>query len=151
MFAFRFHSRGLLLSALIAAASPVCALAQNEPPANPAPEGPPSPVAPPAGASAPYDDKLTRLSEILGSVHYLRNLCNPGKEDEWRAAMQQLLEKETESEPKRRERLTAAFNRGYRSFASVYTNCTAAARVAEERYRNEGATLATEIVARFGN
>ncbi len=23
----------------------------------------------------PYDDKLMRLSEILGAVHYLRELC----------------------------------------------------------------------------
>ena len=48
-------------------------------------------------------------------------------------------------------RLTAAYNRGYRSFASVYTSCTPAAVRAEQNYRNEGATLATEITARFGN
>ncbi len=29
----------------------------------------------------PYDDQLSRLAEILGSIHYLRNLCNTGKED----------------------------------------------------------------------
>jgi uncharacterized protein (TIGR02301 family) len=100
---------------------------------------------------APYDDDLTRLSVILGSVQYLRSLCNTTKEDDWRLGMQQLLDAETKGEPKRRERLTAAFNRGYRSFASVYTDCTSQAIVAEERYRNEGATLATEITARFGN
>jgi len=99
----------------------------------------------------PYDDQLSRLAEILGSIHYLRNLCNTGKEDSWRADMQQLLDTETKDEPKRKERLTASFNRGYRSFASVYTDCTPQAIVAEERYRNEGATLATEITARFGN
>lgn len=99
----------------------------------------------------PYDDQLLRLAEILGSVNYLRNLCNPATEDGWRVGMQQLLDAETKNEPKRKERLTAAFNRGYRSFASVYTNCTPQAVVAEERYRNEGATLATEITARFGN
>ena len=100
---------------------------------------------------APYDEQLSRLAEILGSIHYLRNLCNAGKEDVWRADMQQLLDTETKGEPKRKEKLTAAFNRGYRSFASVYTDCTQQAIVAEERYRNEGATLATEITARFGN
>jgi uncharacterized protein (TIGR02301 family) len=84
-------------------------------------------------------------------VQYLRSLCNTTKEDDWRLGMQQLLDAETKGEPKRRERLTAAFNRGYRSFASVYTDCTSQAIVAEERYRNEGATLATEITARFGN
>ncbi|AVA20929.1 MULTISPECIES: TIGR02301 family protein [unclassified Rhizobium] len=99
----------------------------------------------------PYDDQLSRLAEILGSIHYLRNLCNTGKEDSWRADMQRLLDAETKDEPKRKEKLTASFNRGYRSFASVYTDCTPQAIVAEERYRNEGATLATEITARFGN
>jgi uncharacterized protein (TIGR02301 family) len=65
--------------------------------------------------------------------------------------MQDLIDKETATEVKRRERMTAAFNRGYRTFASVYTNCTGPAIVAEQRYRAEGATLASEIVARFGN
>lgn len=100
---------------------------------------------------APYDSRLERLSEILGAVHYLRNLCLEAREDGWRRSMQDLIDLEAAGEPKRRERLTAAFNRGYRSFASVYTGCTQAALVAEERYRNEGATLALEITARFGN
>jgi uncharacterized protein (TIGR02301 family) len=110
---------------------------------------------PPAAAveekPAPYDGRLERLSEIIGAVHYLRNLCMDKAEDNWRASMQRLIELEAGSEPKRQERLTAAFNRGYRSFAAIYTACTDSAVVAEERYRNEGATLATEITARFGN
>ena len=100
---------------------------------------------------APYDERLERLSEILGAVHYLRNLCMDKAEDNWRASMQRLIQLEAANEPKRQEKLTAAFNRGYRSFASIYTACTDSAVVAEERYRNEGATLATEITARFGN
>jgi uncharacterized protein (TIGR02301 family) len=98
----------------------------------------------------PYDGRLERLSEILGAVHYLRNLCAE-KEDGWRQSMQQLIELDARDEPKRRERLTAAFNRGYRSFAATYTACTEPAIVAEERYRIEGATLASEITARYGN
>jgi uncharacterized protein (TIGR02301 family) len=58
---------------------------------------------------------------------------------------------EAGNEQARKERLTAAFNRGYRSFASVYASCTGQAVVAEEKYRIEGATLAAEITARFGN
>lgn len=100
---------------------------------------------------APYDERLERLSEILGAVHYLRNLCAPAPEDGWRTAMQRLVELEAAGEPKRREKLTAAFNRGYRSFAATYTSCTQPAVVAEARYRAEGATLAAEITARFGN
>jgi uncharacterized protein (TIGR02301 family) len=99
---------------------------------------------------APYDDRLLRLAEILGSVHYLRNLCN-GRETEWRELMAGLLADETKGEPLRAARLTAGFNRGYRSFAATYTKCTPQAVEAEEKYRAEGATLATEITARFGN
>lgn len=99
----------------------------------------------------PYEARLLRLAEILGSVHYLRNLCNAEGEAGWRESMQRLLDSETAGEQNRREQLTAGYNRGFRAFASVYTGCTEAARVAEERYRREGATLVTEIVARYGN
>ncbi|MBP1860702.1 TIGR02301 family protein [Rhizobium herbae] len=100
---------------------------------------------------APYDARLLRLAEILGSVHYLRTLCKDPAADSWRQSMQDLLDKEAQGEAQRRARMTAAFNRGYRTFASVYTACTPPAVVADERYRAEGATLASEITARFGN
>ncbi|WP_455272157.1 TIGR02301 family protein [Rhizobium herbae] len=111
------------------------------------------PVIPPVAAEkpAPYDARLLRLSEILGSVHYLRTLCKDAGADTWRQSMQDLLDKEAKGEVDRRARMTAAFNRGYRTFASVYTACTPPAVVADERYRAEGATLASEITARFGN
>ncbi|MBO3759645.1 TIGR02301 family protein [Ciceribacter sp. L1K22] len=100
---------------------------------------------------APYDEQLARLSEILGSLHYLRNLCNGDEEPGWREAAQKLLDTETASEPARRARLVAAFNRGYRSFAATHSVCTPAAIAAEEQYRAEGATLAVEITGRYGN
>lgn len=99
----------------------------------------------------PYEARLLRLAEIIGSIQYLRNLCNPEGEKGWRESMQALLDSETVGEPGRREQLTAGYNRGFRAFASVYTVCTASALVAEERYRHEGATLIAEIVARYGN
>jgi uncharacterized protein (TIGR02301 family) len=104
-----------------------------------------------ATTSTAYDDKLSRLAEVTGAVHYLRNLCQKDAKEDWRKAMGDLLAVETANEPERRQKLTAAFNRGYRSFAAVYTECTRAAVVAEEQYRNEGATLASEIASRFGN
>ncbi|WP_310298686.1 TIGR02301 family protein [Rhizobium sp. BE258] len=135
----------LLLCAGVAMSAPVWA--QGNKAAQPAaPEVPPPPP-----AAVPYDGKLLRFAEVIGSVHYLRTLCKASGGDEWRNDMQQLLDSEAKDEPQRKERLTAAFNRGYRAFASVYTDCTPSAIVAEERYRNEGATLATEITSRFGN
>lgn len=99
----------------------------------------------------PYEARLLRLAEIIGSIQYLRNLCNSEGETGWRESMQALLDSETEGEANRRAQLTAGYNRGYRAFASVYIICTASALVAEERYRHEGATLIAEIVARYGN
>ena len=136
-------TKSLLLTAvLLAITGPVAAQGSDEA------------IVPPAADSekpTPYDDRLARLSEVIGAVHYLRNLCKADGEPEWRQSLQGLLDAETRAEPKRRARLTAAYNRGYRSFASVYTSCTPAAVRAEENYRIEGATLATEITARFGN
>lgn len=129
-----------LLLAFIAA---VPALAQDAPP--------PVTEAEPQEKPAPYDAQLIRLSEIIGAIQYLRNLCGSSNEPEWRRQMEKLIEMETAGEPKRRERMVAAYNRGYRSFASVYMTCTPSAATAAERYRAEGATLAMEIASRYGN
>jgi uncharacterized protein (TIGR02301 family) len=108
-------------------------------------------VAPEAAKPAPYDIQLARLSEILGALEYIEGLCKNATPNDWRSDMSQLLQAEAANEPLRHERLTAAYNRGYRSFASVYTDCTSNAKLAEKAYRNEGATLSQEITSRFGN
>ncbi|HLP65926.1 MAG TPA: TIGR02301 family protein [Rhizobium sp.] len=137
------------LSATVAAALLVASLGALPAAAQDAP--PPVAEAEPQEKPAPYDTQLIRLSEVIGAVQYLRNLCSGSSEPEWRRQMEKLLETETAGEPKRRERMVAAYNRGYRSFASVYTTCTRSAVTAAERYRAEGATLATEIATRYGN
>lgn len=143
---------GLVLGAGLAGpgAQPVQAQSQNRGAKAPAP---PPAAAPPAEAPkpAPYDDRLARLSEVLGAVQFLRKLCDQQEEPGWRNLMEKLLATETNGEDERRQRFTAAFNRGYRTFAAVYTRCTPSAVQAEQRYRNEGATLAAEIAARYGN
>ncbi|WEX07659.1 TIGR02301 family protein [Chelativorans sp. AA-79] len=103
----------------------------------------------PAAAQAPYDPQLMRLAEVLGSVHFLRGLCGE-KEGVWRAQMEALLDAEAPSE-ERRAKLVASFNRGYRSFAGVYTSCTDSALQAIDRYMKEGETLTNEITLRYGN
>jgi uncharacterized protein (TIGR02301 family) len=133
------------LTAFYASSLPLVAAQPAKPAAAPTAPPPPAEEKP-----APYDSQLTRLAEVLGSISYLRQLCGAEQED-WRAMMAKLLDSDTANEPRRRERLTAAFNRGYRSFAAVHTTCTDSARAAEQLYRNEGATLAAEIAGRFGN
>ncbi len=98
---------------------------------------------------ATYETPLLRLAEVLGSIHYLRNLCGEGS-DVWRGKMEELLETEAPT-PARREKLIASFNRGYRSFAGTYESCTDQALSAIDHYMNEGSRISSEIVQRYGN
>lgn len=106
--------------------------------------------APPAvPAVAPYDDGLVRLSEILGSMHYLRELCGASEGTLWRDQMQGVIDAE-QAEGDRLARLVDGFNRGYEGFKSVYRTCTPAATTAVDRYMQEGARIARDIAARYG-
>jgi uncharacterized protein (TIGR02301 family) len=130
-------------------------------PKAPAKPGPKVVTAPPtqepaiAGANIapndapPYEDQLLRLSEILGGLHYLRDLCKSGEGDAWREQMQSLIDTE-EPDDLRRARMVDRFNRGYEGFHSVYLACTVAAATATDRYLDEGARIAAEITARYG-
>ncbi len=46
-----------------------------------------------ASAEAPFEQPLMRLAEVLGSLHYLRNLCGETG-NQWRDEMEQLLASE---------------------------------------------------------
>ena len=93
----------------------------------------------------PYDEKLTRLSEILGAVHYLRELCGNNDGQLWRERMRELVEGEGTT-PMRRAKLTKSFNDGYRSYSRTYQSCTPTAKVAISRFLTEGAQLADGLV-----
>jgi uncharacterized protein (TIGR02301 family) len=100
-------------------------------------------------AESPFEGQLLRLSEILGALHFLRNLC--GEEgDDWRAQMEQLLEAEN-PDGDRRARLIARFNHGYRSFEGTYVSCTESAIAAISLYMREGAELTRDTANRYGN
>ena len=102
-----------------------------------------------ASVEAKFEQPLMRLAEVLGSLHYLRNLCGePG--DQWRGEMEQLLASENPA-PERRARFVASFNRGYRSFDGVYVACTPSATEAISRYMKEGEALTRDIATRYGN
>lgn len=104
---------------------------------------------PAAALDAPYEAGLMRIAEVMGSLHFLRNLCGD-KGDQWRQTMERLLAAE-KPEPERRARFIASFNRGYRSFEGTYSKCTASATEAIGRYTVEGENLARDLAARYGN
>jgi uncharacterized protein (TIGR02301 family) len=94
----------------------------------------------------PYDVKLMRLAEILGAVHYLRELCGANEGQIWRNRMEQLIESEGAA-AQRRARLSTRFNNGYRSYSRTYQTCTPSAQTAVSRFLAEGAKLSDELAA----
>jgi uncharacterized protein (TIGR02301 family) len=100
--------------------------------------------------TAPYDNELQRLAEILGALHYLRAVCGAQEGQKWRDQMQALLNSEAPN-GERRDKITASFNRGYRGFQQTYRTCTPSATIAIRRYLDEGARIAREITARYAN
>lgn len=111
--------------------------------------GTPSASAQASVAVSPFEAQLMRLAEVLGSLHYLRNLCGE-QGNQWRDEMEKLLSAEN-PEPARRARFIASFNHGFRSFDGIYVNCTASATEAISRYMKEGEALSRDIASRFGN
>jgi uncharacterized protein (TIGR02301 family) len=103
-----------------------------------------------AEAVAPYDPGLARLSEILGSLHYLRGLCGANEGGKWRSEMQALLDAEAPS-GERHSQFIAHFNKGYRAFQQTYHSCTPAADLVIRRYLEEGSKIAREVTARYSN
>lgn len=100
-------------------------------------------------ADSPFEANLVRLSEVLGSLHFLRNLCGEPT-DAWIAHMERLLEAEDPDEV-RRAKFIASFNAGYGAFEVNYTRCTPSAIEAISRYMKEGEQLTRDTAARFGN
>ncbi|MCF4126955.1 TIGR02301 family protein [Methylobacterium sp. SyP6R] len=141
--------RAVILAACLVAALP--ALAQQAKPK--APTKPPEKEAPapppPADAPAPYDRDLLRLSEIIGALSFLRELCGNPDAPEWPARMKALLDSEGTS-PGRRDRLAGAYNRGYGGYAVTYRVCTPSAVEAATRYIAEGERLSVALAGRFG-
>ena len=140
---------GVILSAAalgaLAALTPLEAEAQSgaRPPQAPSPA--PAQEAPPP----PYEPQLLRLSEILGALSWLREICGDKDGEQWRASMRALMEAEAPTEI-RRQRLAGAFNRGFSNYETLHRTCTPNAEIIIERFLEEGGKLANEVTNRFG-
>ena len=93
----------------------------------------------------PYDNKLMRLSEILGAIHYLRELCGAREGQVWRDQMNELIESEGTTAI-RRAKLVKGFNKGYRGYRRTYRTCTEPAKTAIDRFVNEGVAISTALL-----
>lgn len=101
-------------------------------------------TAPPPPDDRPYDTKLLRLAEILGAVHYLRELCGAEEEQLWREQMKAIIKNEATTAT-RRAKLVNSFNDGYRGYRRTYRNCTSSATLAASRFTSEGARIAASL------
>jgi uncharacterized protein (TIGR02301 family) len=101
-------------------------------------------TAPPPPDDRPYDNKLMRLAEILGAVHYLRELCGAQEGQLWRDQMKEVLKNEGTTAV-RRAKLVNSFNDGYRGYRRTYRTCTQSATLATIRFSSEGATIAASL------
>jgi uncharacterized protein (TIGR02301 family) len=136
----------LMLSPFGPAWLPGTAMAQSgRAPAPAAKEPAPAPEPPPP----PYEPQLLGLAEIMGSLAYLRALCGGQDAQAWRERMAALVEAEGRT-PLRRERLTGAFNRGFRAYALTHRLCTEGTQEASARLATQGERLARSLAGRFG-
>ncbi len=104
-------------------------------------------VGPALAVDPPYQARMERLSEILGSLYMLAPLCGDTRTD-WRAQMAELIDLDMPDDD-RRARLNGAFNAGYAAYARFYRSCTPAAETAITRLLGEGETLARDIHQRY--
>lgn len=114
-------------------------------PAAPKPE-PETVEAPPP----PYEAQLVRLSEVLGALAFLRDLCGEKDGEDWRGQMSALIDSEAPSGP-RREKLVASFNRGFRGYELTYRVCTPNAKAVTARYLDEAGRISRDVTYRFGS
>jgi len=128
-------------------------------------------------ALSAYDEKLLRLAEVLGALHYLANLCpvvspqasqvpqasqtqpNPdaaktaasaGSNMIWRDYMQNITAA-LHSDVRQNARLNAAFNRSYQALSDNYRSCTTAAGEALARYHLEGLNISAVLLENFAS
>jgi len=148
----RFAPPSVAFAVLLALAGPAlgqddapAAVAKEQPAGGEANQPPPQALEPPAPI---YDEKLLRLSEILGSLSFLRDLCGASDGPTWRDEMTALLAAEKPA-PHRRARLVARFNHGFETFNAVYRTCTPSAQLSIAHYLSEGAALASDVRGRY--
>lgn len=137
----------LMAAALCAALASTAQGQGQRPPA--AAAQPAQPGSEPEPPPPPYEPQLLKLAEIMGSLAYLRTLCAGKEAQAWRERMTALIEAEGRT-PLRRERLTSAYNRGFRAYSVTHRACTEVSQEASTRLAAEGERLARALAGRYG-
>jgi len=139
----------VLAALMLLALAPVAAQTQAPSGARPQQQAPTPPPLAQEAPPPPYEPQLLRLSEILGALSWLREICGDKDGEQWRASMRALMEAEAQTEA-RRQRLAGAYNRGFSNYETLHRTCTPTAETIIERFLDEGGKLANEVTNRFG-
>ncbi len=107
---------------------------------------PAPPAKPPGADDRAYDTQLFRLAELLGTLHYLRELCGGNEGQVWREQMRELAASEGAS-ALRRAKLVESFNRGYRDYSRTYRTCTQPALTAIQHYMDQASAITDGLIA----
>ncbi|MEW6436486.1 MAG: TIGR02301 family protein [Pseudomonadota bacterium] len=113
------------------------------------PGTPATPAAPPDEPPPPYEPQLLRLSELLGALTYLQDLCGGQSGQVWRQKMSSLMDAETQNAA-RRSRLAGAYNRGFNGYEQSYRECTPNAQSVITRFLDESGRIARDVTHRYG-
>ncbi|MFP3944804.1 MAG: TIGR02301 family protein [Alphaproteobacteria bacterium] len=106
-------------------------------------------LSPPASAQPDrFGQQIQELAEILGRVHYMRNLCVGNEDMVWRDAMMELLRLEEPSRAERKE-MTRRFNEGYHAARDRFPECDAKARHEMKRLSSDGARLSSRLARKL--
>lgn len=96
----------------------------------------------------PYENRLLRLSEIMGSLHFLTLLCRPDEGGVWHQKMTEILNVEAKTQI-RKAKLTERFNAGFGSFQATYRKCTPSAETSMGRYISEAQVIVRNLTTDF--
>ncbi len=103
----------------------------------------------PDSKPAPYEPDLLQLADIIGSLAYLRHICNGHDATLWHQKMLSLVETEGRT-PAIRDRLVGAYNAGFKAYASAHRTCLAGTEEASVRLSRDGERLARRLAGRYG-
>ena len=97
----------------------------------------------------PYEGKLNRLAEILGSLHLIETICLHKHSPDWQLHMNDLLDAEEPSH-EHRQALVDYFNEGYESYRLAYHRCTPSAKLARKIYFEEAIEMIDTLINYYG-
>lgn len=115
------------------------------------------PATPPAARlqdeTPPYEGDILKLSELMGSVAFLADLCpdmhDPAQNGEmWRQKAQSLLDTQAKSDILK-ALMAGAYNRGYQDYEVNYNACTDVARTGFSRDLSAINHLASALTRKY--